>query len=172
MACVSEPSLIDPAICETPCNPAADCGLINSFRGGDGLGWLRNNFSHVDDACDDVDRAANGVDQLMPGNLNYFDEAPLYRTVGAARVDEMATRVLRGLIGAGINTDTTGHLVSTDTTGHLIHSGGSSSTGSAGVVNSDTDPQIESLDTTGVLSSDDAHDMVHFEDSWPGSDGR
>lgn len=58
MACVSEPSLIDPAICETPCNPAADCGLINSFRGGDGLGWLRNNFSHVDDACDDVDRAA------------------------------------------------------------------------------------------------------------------
>ena len=74
--------------------------------------------------------------------------------------------------GAGINTDTTGHLVSTDTTGHLIHSGGSSSTGSAGVVNSDTDPQIESLDTTGVLSSDDAHDMVHFEDSWPGSDGR
>ena len=71
-----------------------------------------------------------------------------------------------------VSTDTTGHDVSTDTTGHLIHSGGSSSTGSAGVVNSDTDPQIESLDTTGVLSSDDAHDMVHFEDSWPGSDGR
>ena len=47
-----------------------------------------------------------------------------------------------------VSTDTTGHDVSTDTTGHLIHSGGSSSTGSAGVVNTDADPQIESLDDT------------------------
>jgi hypothetical protein len=46
------------------------------------------------------------------------------------------------------STDTTGHDVSTDTPGHHIHAGGSSSTGSAGVVNTDADPQIESLDDT------------------------
>ena len=58
MACVSRPSLTDPAVCNLPCNPAADCGIINSFRGGDGLGWLRDNFSHVNDPCDVVDHAA------------------------------------------------------------------------------------------------------------------
>lgn len=59
MACVSQPTLTDPAVCELPCNAAADCGLINSFRGGDGFSWLRANFSRADHAhCDDVDRDA------------------------------------------------------------------------------------------------------------------
>ena len=67
-------------------------------EGEDGFdGWVMSDWW----AVHATDAAANGVDQLMPGNLNYFDEAPLYRTVGVARVDEMATRVLRGLIGAG-----------------------------------------------------------------------
>ena len=65
-----------------------------------------------------------------------------------------------------VSTDTTGHAVSTDPWDKAV------GTDTTGVVITDTDPQIESLDTTGVLSSDDAHDMVHFEDSWPGSDGR
>lgn len=59
MACIGEPSLADPAICDLPCNAAADCGLINSFRGGDGLGWLRANFSLAQRSrCDDVDLSA------------------------------------------------------------------------------------------------------------------
>ena len=72
--------------------------LVDDLKGKMGFdGWVMSDWW----AVHATDAAANGVDQLMPGNLNYFDEAPLYRTVGAARVDEMATRVLRGLIGAG-----------------------------------------------------------------------
>ena len=41
-----KPSLTDPSQCDLPCNAAADCGLISSYRGGDGLGWLRLNFVH------------------------------------------------------------------------------------------------------------------------------
>ena len=58
MACVGEPSLMDPGVCKAPCNPAADCGLLSSFRGGDGLGWLRANFSRAHAPCDDVDHVA------------------------------------------------------------------------------------------------------------------
>ena len=67
MACVSggsggssdeKPSLTDPSQCDLPCNAAADCGLISSYRGGDGLGWLRLNYSRVHGPCDEVDHAA------------------------------------------------------------------------------------------------------------------
>ena len=53
-----------------------------------------------------------------------------------------------------VSTDTTGHAVSTDPWDKAV------GTDTTGVVNTDTDPQIESL---GVLSSDDAHEMLHEE---------
>ena len=68
MACIGQPSLTDAKICELPCNTAADCGLINSFR-GDGLAWLRSNFSHVaNGSCSDVDLAAleNSTNKSSP----------------------------------------------------------------------------------------------------------
>ena len=49
MACLSsgsQASLTDPAVCPLPCNAAADCGIVNSFRGAD-VSWMRDNFTHV-----------------------------------------------------------------------------------------------------------------------------
>lgn len=61
MACIgsASSSLADPRVCDLPCNDAADCALINSFKGPD-LSWMRDNFTRVlgHSTCHDFDMDA------------------------------------------------------------------------------------------------------------------
>ena len=119
--------------------------------------WLKDDLGHTGTAL--TEAVAQSKTRLeSTGCTRHEDENGLLTWGEDCDDGAISTDTTRPAVSTDpsdkVSTDTTGHAVSTDPWDKAV------GTDTTGVVNTDTDPQIESL---GVLSSDDAHEMLHEE---------